>query len=405
MFSRVVFRASSFLIALLSLAPIFAAESPAPLEFSPDAPNEIVFEATTARRIRATIFAWNAQDAPCLDELEIYADAEKSENLARRPDAKAAASSCIAGFAIHQIAHLNDGRVGNAASWIAAPGDAAPFAEIDWEEPATFDRVVFSRDRERRYADRTPTALEISVSDDGENWRVVWENRETPATVAAPPGELGDAAARFAAEVPAGEPIDWALADRRATDPRAPRPVASAYDLQLQNAFLYEEIAWLKSAGFGDVEPRLRQRNYPEYVEPTAPEASVLPLPILPDGAAPVFSVGTVDVVAGVDRWAPGPLLSQTVAAAVVGDELRLKISGNRFLSRNLALVGVAGTATRALVVLRDDDSLAWRPLDPPGAAEIALEGRFDRETLSAEFAAPLAALPELTKRGLAVGL
>ena len=52
-----------------------------------------------------------------------------NENLALNPDARASASSCLEGYAIHRILHLNDGRFGNPSSWIAQSEPA--WVEID----------------------------------------------------------------------------------------------------------------------------------------------------------------------------------------------------------------------------------------------------------------------------------
>ena len=86
---------------------------------TPDQANEIRFPARPARFVRVLIHA-SSQGEPCIDELEVFA-ASGTKNLALASGgAKASASSCLAGYAIHQTAHLNDGRYGNARSWIAA---------------------------------------------------------------------------------------------------------------------------------------------------------------------------------------------------------------------------------------------------------------------------------------------
>jgi hypothetical protein len=78
----------------------------------------------------------------------------------------------LPGHAIHQIAHLNDGRYGNSHSWIAA-GARNEWAQIELAQPRTLSKIVFSRDREGRFADRLPGAVEVRLSDDGTNWRSV----------------------------------------------------------------------------------------------------------------------------------------------------------------------------------------------------------------------------------------
>lgn len=460
MFRRLLSATAALVVALpLSVSPpIFAddAASDADVFFvSARRANEIAFEKTTAKQIRVTIAAWNSGDAPCVDEIQVFngavdknADAKTVDaaNLARRSDVKVAASSVISGYAVHKTEHLIDGRFGNNASWVAQSGDAAPSFVLAWPESVEFDRVVFSRDRENRYSDRVPTRLEIAASDDGETWRVLWAN-EKPAFVAEP-ATFADAFSQWFANVPndaalGAAPFDFAVVDAatvptagtgkvaetgKATAPFPAFPVLSQYDRRLRDAFLFEEIAWLKAAGFGQVERRLRQRNYPEHVESQIPLENVVPLPILPAQSAQNLQIpqnapsvlsdaelerlatrATVATVASVDRFEPGPLLEQSATAALVGDELFLKISGNRFVSRRLALVGVENAPIRALLVLRDDDSLVWRRLDAvdagPAGEEIPLNARFDRATGSATVRIPLAWLPGLRKRGLTVGL
>lgn len=460
MFRRLLSATAALVVALpFSVSPpIFAddAASDADVFFvSARRANEIAFEKTTAKQIRVTIAAWNSGDAPCVDELQVFngavaqnADAKTVDaaNLARRSVVKVAASSVISGYAAHKTEHLIDGRFGNSASWVAAAGDAAPSFVLTWPESVEFDRVVFSRDRENRYSDRVPTRLEVAASDDGENWRVLWAN-EKPAFVAEP-ATFADAFSQWFANVPDDDalgaaPFDFAAVDAataataptgktgkdaetdKPTAPFPAFPVLSRYDRQLRDAFLFEEIAWLKAAGFGQVERRLRQRNYPEHVESQIPLENVVPLPILSaqsvqtSQTAPsvlsnaelerLATRATVATVASVDRFEPGPLLAQSATAALVGDELFLKISGNRFVSRRLALVGVENAPIRGLLVLRDDDSLVWRRLDAvddgPAGEEIPLNARFDRATGSATVRIPLAWLPGLRKRGLTVGL
>jgi hypothetical protein len=137
----------------------------------PDEPNEVKFEPAEARFVRFVIHA-GAGSEPCLDELEVYGP-EGKQNLALAAlGAKASASSCLPGYPIHQIAHLNDGQYGNSHSWIAA-GTFGEWAQIEFPQTHRVARVVFSRDREGRYRDRMPAAFEIRLSLDGKQWRRV----------------------------------------------------------------------------------------------------------------------------------------------------------------------------------------------------------------------------------------
>ena len=85
-------------------------------------------------------------------------------NLALLPGAKANASSVWADGAmpIHQIAHLNDGRYGNSASWIAKTTKA--WAEIDLGASYTISRVRLSNDAAKQYSDRKAVDYRVLVA-------------------------------------------------------------------------------------------------------------------------------------------------------------------------------------------------------------------------------------------------
>jgi len=147
-----------------------------------DQPNVVAFPTQEAKYVRFVIRATSASQ-PCIDELEVYGP-DDERNLALAKDgSKATASSCLSGYAIHQIAHLNDGRYGNDFSWIAA-GTGEEWAQIELAEAAQVAKVVFSRDRERLYADRVPIHFAVQLSLDGAKWNEVKEVKSTAAPVA-----------------------------------------------------------------------------------------------------------------------------------------------------------------------------------------------------------------------------
>jgi hypothetical protein len=75
----------------------------------PDGPNDVKFEPAEARFVRFVIHAGTGSE-PCLDELEVYGPEGKQNLALAAQGAKAGASSCLPGYPIHQIAHLNDGQ-------------------------------------------------------------------------------------------------------------------------------------------------------------------------------------------------------------------------------------------------------------------------------------------------------
>lgn len=91
-------------------------------------------------------------------------------NLARRNGATAFAQDLIPGYAIHQVAHLNDGIYGNDNSWIGDSADT--YAGIELKGSFLIDGLAFGSDNTGGYGDRwagtytiqyttsaTPTAL------------------------------------------------------------------------------------------------------------------------------------------------------------------------------------------------------------------------------------------------------
>lgn len=181
--------------------------------FAPDEANELRFPAQEARYVRLVIKA-AVSGQPCIDELEIYTP-EGSENLALASrGAQATASSCMAGYPIHQIPHLNDGQYGNSHSWISA-GSENEWVQIDLGQPAHVACLVFSRDREKQYRDRMPRVVEVHLSADGQTWKQV---------------------ARVAAAVP--------LPDGSSYAPPVELPESPTWDDLLRYAFLCEQATW-----------------------------------------------------------------------------------------------------------------------------------------------------------------
>ncbi len=110
----------------------------------PEKANAISFPTVEARFVRM-VLKESSGGQPCVDEFEVYGDV-KDWNLALAANgAKASASSCLAGYAIHQTAHLNDGNYGNSHSWIAA-NTINEWVQIELPKPVAVSKIVFSRD-------------------------------------------------------------------------------------------------------------------------------------------------------------------------------------------------------------------------------------------------------------------
>ena len=186
--------------------------------------NEEDFAPLAARFVRFTVTASSPE--ACLDELEVFDQAGRNVALG----AKVAVSGLYAGGkSIHQTRFLNDGKYGNASSWISAEKGAG-WAQLEFAEATTIHRVVWSRNRDladQRFKDRLATGYRIETSLDGIRWTLVatgddrlpasFKDRLTSLPT------LGDVPAEQAAEVATlARRRDEGLAElaRRTTRPR-----------------------------------------------------------------------------------------------------------------------------------------------------------------------------------------
>jgi hypothetical protein len=132
--------------------------------------NVELFEPVSARLVRFTITKTNSGSEPCLDELQVFSG-ERNVALASE-GATATASGTLAGFEIHQLAHVNDGRHGNERSWISNTAGEG-WVQIELAEPAVIDRIVWSRDRNGKYSDRLAVEYRIDVPLEANGWRTI----------------------------------------------------------------------------------------------------------------------------------------------------------------------------------------------------------------------------------------
>lgn len=109
---------------------------------------------------------------PGVDEFEIFSAAGKDNLALAERGAVASASSVIAGYAIHKVSHLNDGKYGNDHSWIAA-SDKAEWVQIELPQPVSVASIIVTRDRTGKFSDRIPEVIEVLISQDGSQWQSV----------------------------------------------------------------------------------------------------------------------------------------------------------------------------------------------------------------------------------------
>jgi len=168
----------------------------------------------SARRLRFTISDTNVLE-PCLDELEVFDVAGRNVALAAA-GTKPLSSGNLVTAGVHELEHVNDGQYGDGRSWVAATRTDG-WVMLEFAEPVTIERIVWSRDRTGKRKNRLPTAYRIEVSagpgaDDA--WTLVADSTDRLAygtRDAAPSDELS---AEDRATVAALEREKTALQDR-----------------------------------------------------------------------------------------------------------------------------------------------------------------------------------------------
>ena len=131
--------------------------------------NEDRFTVTDARRVRFTILATTGGE-PCIDELEVWSG---DHNVALASvGTKATASGSLAGYEIHKLEHLNDGRPGNTRSWISSEAGKG-WVQLEFPKAERIGRVVWGRDREGNFKDRLITQYRIEVATEPGVWKTV----------------------------------------------------------------------------------------------------------------------------------------------------------------------------------------------------------------------------------------
>ncbi|MCC7421924.1 MAG: PSD1 domain-containing protein [Planctomycetaceae bacterium] len=191
--------------------------------------NEERFAPRTARFVRFRIHATNGGE-PCLDELEIFTAGDNSKNVAlASAGAKATASGSLAGFDIHKLEHLNDGRYGNGRSWISNTAGKG-WVTLELRETATIDRIVWGRDREGKFKDRVPTEYDIEVAAVADQWVLVASSADRLPMNAATTGASANVpASDKAADVQAAYAVLQRIQQLRGELAALSAPAAMAY--------------------------------------------------------------------------------------------------------------------------------------------------------------------------------
>ncbi|MBM3979486.1 MAG: DUF1549 domain-containing protein [Planctomycetes bacterium] len=130
------------------------------------------FKPVKAKFVRLVVFE-TTNFEPCIDELEVFTSGPNPTNVAlASAGAKVTSSGNSPPSEIHRLEFLNDGKYGNERSWISNKVGRG-WVAVEFAEVATIDRVVWGRDRDEKFIDRTPTRYRVDVSLDREAWTVV----------------------------------------------------------------------------------------------------------------------------------------------------------------------------------------------------------------------------------------
>jgi mono/diheme cytochrome c family protein len=131
--------------------------------------NEEVLVPVEAKFVRFTISAATGAE-PCIDELEVWSG-DRNVALAAN-GTKPTASGSLAGYEIHKLEHINDGRAGNGRSWISSESGRG-WVQLEFAKAERIDRIVWGRDRDGQFKDRLATNYRIEAATTTNAWTLV----------------------------------------------------------------------------------------------------------------------------------------------------------------------------------------------------------------------------------------
>ncbi|HEV7281793.1 MAG TPA: PSD1 and planctomycete cytochrome C domain-containing protein [Pirellulaceae bacterium] len=139
--------------------------------------NEETFESMKAKFVRFTVHDANLHPTlgliePCIDELEIFSSDNPATNLALASRGTKVTASGSRVSSSHSLERIHDGQYGNSSSWMSDEAGRG-WVLFELPEPKPVNRVIWSRDREGKLADRLATAYTIEVGLSLDAMRVV----------------------------------------------------------------------------------------------------------------------------------------------------------------------------------------------------------------------------------------
>jgi hypothetical protein len=134
------------------------------------------FKPAEARFLRFKVLATNGVAEPCIDELEVYSaasDTSPAKNVAlASAGARATSSGNYPNNPKHRLPHIHDNKYGNGRSWISNTKGSG-WVVIEFAKPVIIDRIIWGRDRDRRFSDRLATRYEIAIAKAPGEWQIV----------------------------------------------------------------------------------------------------------------------------------------------------------------------------------------------------------------------------------------
>ena len=139
--------------------------------------NEESFPAQTARFVKFTIDDVNVHPTlgviePCMDEIEIFTDEATPRNVALASHGTKVTASGSRTSASHQLAYINDGKLGNDRSWMADE-QGRGWVLFELPQATRISKIVWSRDRLGRYTDRLATAYNIEAGPSADQMKTI----------------------------------------------------------------------------------------------------------------------------------------------------------------------------------------------------------------------------------------
>lgn len=158
---------------LAGFTPLAKSGAPRPMVNARE--NKDRFAPVKARRVRFTIHETNNRE-PCLDELEVFTTT--GENIAL--DAAVTASGENVTADRHELRFVNDGNYGNSRSWMSNEKGKG-WVQLEFDREHEIDRVVWSRDRQGKYADRLAIRYVIEAAGASGLWQAVADSDDRQA--------------------------------------------------------------------------------------------------------------------------------------------------------------------------------------------------------------------------------